>query len=100
MTTAHILSSAATLHSARAYTPPGKTVSDLLHIHGERRAAVGMMLSALIAGDESLRFPRHEAGAFTDRYRHELQFLGLVFGDDLAGEWLYRNVQAEEVAGA
>ena len=38
------------------------------------------------------------AGPYSDRYRHELQFRGLCFGDDVAGEWLYRNVEAEELA--
>lgn len=97
MTAAHILSSTATIHAARAYVPPRKTtVADLIQSHNERRATVGLMLSALIAGDESMRLPRYEAGAFTDRYRHELQFIGLAFDDDVAGEWLYRNIQAEE----
>lgn len=98
MTVANILSSAATIHAARAYTPPGKTVADLFRLHNERRATVGLMLSALMADDHSLRLPNYDAGAFADRYRHELNFLGLAFGDDLAAEWLYRNVEAESVA--
>lgn len=96
MTAAHILSSTATIHAARAYTPPGKTVADLIQLHNERRATVGLILSALIVGDTSPRLPHYEAGAFTDRYRHELQFVGLAFDDDVAGEWLYRNIEAEE----
>ena len=96
MTAAHILSSAATIHAARAYTPPGKTAGDLIKLHAERRASVGLALSALLAGDRSMLLPRHEAGPYSDRYRHELQFIGNLFDDDLAGEWLYRNVQMEE----
>lgn len=58
MTVARILSSTATLHAARAYTPPGKTVADLFQLHNARRATVGLMLSALIGDDRLIRPPK------------------------------------------
>ena len=96
MTVSRILSSAATIHSARAYVKPGQTVSAMFNAHNERRASVGLALSALLADDRSMYLPRFDAGPYSDRYRHELQFIGLVFQDDLTAEWLYRNVQMEE----
>ena len=96
MTVSRILSSAATIHSARAYVKPGQTVSAMFNAHNERRASVGLALSALLADDRSMYLPRFDAGPYSDRYRHELQFIGLVFQDDLTAEWLYRNVQAED----
>jgi hypothetical protein len=95
MTVAHILSSAATIHAARAYTPPGKTVADLFQLHNIRRATVGLMLSAMIGDDRLIRFPQYDAGPFSNRYRNELYMLGVVFDDDVAGEALYRNIEAE-----
>ena len=91
-----ILSSAATIHSARAYVKPGQTVSAMFNAHNERRASVGLALSALLSDDRSMYLPRFDAGPYSDRYRHELQFIGLVFQDDLTAEWLYRNVKMEE----
>ena len=96
MTVSRILSSAATIHAARAYVKPGQTVSAMFNAHNERRASVGLALSALLADDRSMNLPRFDAGPYSDRYRHELQFIGLVFQDDLTAEWLYRNVQMEE----
>ena len=96
MTVSRILSSAATIHASRAYVEPGQTVSAMFNAHNERRASVGLALSALLADDRSMYLPRFDAGPYSDRYRHELQFIGLVFQDDLTAEWLYRNVQAEE----
>ena len=96
MTVSRILSSAATIHAARAYVEPGQTVSAMFNAHNERRASVGLALSALLSDDRSMYLPRFDAGPYSDRYRHELQFIGLVFQDDLTAEWLYRNVQMEE----
>ena len=96
MTVSRILSSAATIHAARAYVEPGQTVSAMFNAHNERRASVGLALSALLADDRSMYLPRFDAGPYSDRYRHELQFIGLVFQDDLTAEWLYRNVQMDD----
>lgn len=52
MTAAHILSSTATIHAARAYTPPGKTVADLIQLHNERRdRAEAAKINDRAAGD-------------------------------------------------
>ena len=81
MTVSRILSSAATIHAARAYVEPGQTVSAMFNAHNERRASVGLALSALLADDRSMYLPRFDADPYSDRYRHELQFIGLVFQD-------------------
>ena len=98
VTASHILSGTATRHAAKEYTPASIPIADMARIHTQRRVIVGLILSALLDGDETQRMPSFHAGPYSDRYRHELQFRGLCFGDDVAGEWLYRNVEAEESA--
>ena len=98
MTAAALLAATATRHAAKEYTPASIPIADMARIHTQRRVFVGLILSALLDGDETQRMPSFHAGPYSDRYRHELQFRGLCFGDDVAGEWLYRNVEAEESA--
>ncbi len=98
--TATLLSTAATIHAAKLYSPSGTPTADLVRIHAERRAYVGLILSALLEGDDTQRLPNFNAGPYSDRYRHELNFRGEAFGDDVAAEWLYRNVLIEEKAHA
>lgn len=96
MTAANVLSSAATIHAARLYVQPGQTVAHMIEANAQRKAWIGLYLANMIDGAEYP--PPHDAGPYSDRYRHELQFLGLLFDDEDAGERLYRNVQAEEGA--
>ena len=96
MTAAALLAATATRHAAKEYTPASIPISDMARIHTQRRVIVGLILSALLDGDETQRMPSFHAGPYSDRYRHELQFIGLVFQDDLTAEWLYRNVKMEE----
>ena len=98
VTASHILAGTATRRAAKEYTPAGIPMTDMARIHTQRRVIGGLILSALLDGDETQRMPSFHAGPYSDRYRHELQFRGLCFGDDVAGEWLYRNVEAEELA--
>jgi len=98
MTAAALLAATATRHAANEYTPASIPISDMARIHTQRRAVVGLILSSLLDGGEAQRMPPFHAGPYSDRYRHELQFRGLCFGDDVAGECLYRNVEAEESA--
>ena len=98
MTAAALLAATATRHAAKEYTSASIPIADMARIHTQRRVFVGLILSALLDGDETQRMPSFHAGPYSDRYRHELQFRGLCFGDDVAGECLYRNVEAEELA--
>ena len=98
MNVAAILSSTATTHSARLYTPTGATVGDLLQIHQYRRHCVGVFLASLMDGNPMLALPDYEASPYSDRYREELHLLATAFGDDVAGEVLYWNIKAQGVA--
>jgi hypothetical protein len=98
MNVATILSSTATTHSARLYTPRQAAMGDLFEIHLYRRHCVGVFLASLLDGNPMLALPDHEAGPYSNRYREELHFLATAFGDDVAGEALYWNIKAQEEA--